>query len=409
MRSRLLLVFIFSVFVFCQAEISLLGTNQGNEWVQAARLEARDDTVIDCKFVGNADFYGIGVRIGFYLIWIAGFLDFTFNPSSSVAVGDAQTIFDFANVIAIIVLNNQQRPLSDTTSTDRKPVFVPIILLYMFFGGAIVSATTTASFPEDWLKGSKAKKFSTAVRQIFVHSTFLAMMGYGIYFFVSGYRNFDLVAPCKDPPVGPLLFPLSDPVSFTDSPIIGIILMPLILILYILVLYVAVQRYSDLKDGSSRTRFQSWMPRSKYHRINDWLRSSERQLSWTILGALLMLTSILWSIVALEWTIAKNDIQGVNDVSTTGQLIPLIIGIFSLPTTFWSIYKSHVEEKRTDNEQKEESEFDTPLKHLTFKDAGLESPMGAYMSIQPRHEHNMEDQSDMRPASSQELREARTF
>lgn len=50
-------------------------------------------------------------------------------------------------------------------------------------------------------------------------------------------------------------------------------------------------------------------------------------------------------------------------------------------------------------------QFDTPLKHLTFADAGLESPNGVYMAIQPRHEHNLED----RPPSSQELRETRTF
>jgi hypothetical protein len=276
----------------------------------------------------------VGVRIGFYLLWFSGFLDFVLNPKSSVAIGDAQTIFDFANLVALIVLNGQQPPVGED-NPDRKPVFVPIILLYMFFGGAIVSATTTASFPRDWIEGNKAKKFSTAARQIFVHSTFLAMMGYAIYFFVSGYKSFNLFAPCKNPPVGQRLFPLADPVSFQDSPIVGLVLMPLILVLYAFVLYVAVQRYNDMKGLRPRRRTtSSWTATSRYDRIHDWLHSSERQLyvpfsheswelskssrSWTILGSILMFISIVWSITALEWTIAKNDIQGVNDISTTG-------------------------------------------------------------------------------------------
>ncbi|KAE8452149.1 hypothetical protein EG329_001616 [Mollisiaceae sp. DMI_Dod_QoI] len=374
MHSSLSILFIFATtvaIVACQTEVDFVGTRQTREWTHGATIKAREGEVTvgdKCEFVGNADFYGIGVRIGFYLLWFSGFLDFVFNPTSGIAIGDAQTIFDFANLIAIVVLDRQPSLVDGTTSIKR-PVFVPILLLYMFFGGAVVSATTTASFPRDWLDGDKAKKFSTAARQIFVHATFLAMMGYAIYFFVSGYRRFDLKAPCKD--VGPRLFPLSDPVDFKDSPIVGLILMPLIIVLYVLILYVAVRR------------------------------------SWTILGSILMLISIVWSITAIEWTIASNNIQGVNNITTTGQLIPFIIGVFSLPTTLWSIYKTHREKAHESDNEKEDSELNTPLKHLTFADAGLESPHGVYMAIQPRPgEHT--DYLGSGPSSS-ELREARTF
>lgn len=148
----------------------------------------------------------------------------------------------------------------------------------MFFGGAIVSATTTASFPRDWIEGSRAKKFSTAARQIFVHSTFLAMMGYAIYFFVSGYKSFNLYAPCKNPPVGQRLFPLADPVSFQDSPVVGLVLMPLILVLYCLVLYIAVQRYNDIKGPRSWRRGKSKMSTRNCDQLNNWLRSTETQV-----------------------------------------------------------------------------------------------------------------------------------
>lgn len=51
--------------------------------------------------------------------------------------------------------------------------------------------------------------------------------------------------------------------------------------------------------------------------------------------------------------------------------------------------------------------MDTPLKNLTFADAGLESPSGVYTSIKPRPDEQRDD-FDLRLGSS-EIREARTF
>lgn len=276
MYKRLLPLFTLAAIVatvFCHPATGLIGTPQAKEWIQASAIEVRQEgaPVDKCKFEGNADFYGVGVRIGFYMLWLSGLMDFVFNPKSSVAIGDAQTIFDFANPVALIVLNAQQPPIGDTNSS-RKPVFVPILLLYMFFGGAIVSATTTASFPRDWLEGGKVKKFSTAARQIFVHSTFLAMMGYAVYFFVRGFRNFDLIAPCKD--VGPRIFPLADPVEFKNSPVVGFVLVPLVIILYFLILYVAIERYTDLR-ALRRRKVAFRTNASKFSRMIEWLRNLE--------------------------------------------------------------------------------------------------------------------------------------
>ncbi|CZR50758.1 uncharacterized protein PAC_00632 [Phialocephala subalpina] len=119
------------------------------------------------------------------------------------------------------------------------------------------------------------------------------------------------------------------------------------------------------------------------------------------------ISRLQWSITAIEWTIATNDIQGVNDISATGQLIPFVIGVFSLPTTAWGIFKNHREEAHKSNAQKDDSELDTPLKHLSFADAGLASPNGVYTAIKPRPNEQRDD-FDLRPGSS-EMREARTF
>jgi len=35
---------------------------------------------------------------------------------------------------------------------------------------------------------------------------------------------------------------------------------------------------------------------------------------------------MIWFIISIELTIRCNNIQGVNDINTTGQLIPFVIG-----------------------------------------------------------------------------------
>lgn len=42
-----------------------------------------------------------------------------------------------------------------------------------------------------------------------------------------------------------------------------------------------------------------------------------------------MVLSIVWFIISIETTIRWNNIQGVNTIDSTGQLIPLIIGCVS--------------------------------------------------------------------------------
>ncbi|KAH6974579.1 hypothetical protein BKA56DRAFT_490409 [Ilyonectria sp. MPI-CAGE-AT-0026] len=55
------------------------------------------------KFIGNSDFYGLGIRIGVYLQWISAWITLLLDPESAQATFDANSTFVFAIVIATII------------------------------------------------------------------------------------------------------------------------------------------------------------------------------------------------------------------------------------------------------------------------------------------------------------------
>ncbi|KAK6538402.1 hypothetical protein TWF694_011279 [Orbilia ellipsospora] len=61
-------------------------------------------------------------------------------------------------------------------------------------------------------------------------------------------------------------------------------------------------------------------------------------ICWNIL----MFLTIVWFILSIELTIAWNDIQGVNTIQSTGQLIPFIIGVTSAAQAIQNVFVSTV-------------------------------------------------------------------
>jgi hypothetical protein len=79
-------------------------------------------------FIGNSDFYGLGIRIGVYLQWWASLITDIFVPSQWYTMIVSQSIFSLSLIIALIVLAFQH---SCTFTVDI------IIVLALFWGGII--------------------------------------------------------------------------------------------------------------------------------------------------------------------------------------------------------------------------------------------------------------------------------
>ena len=81
-------------------------------------------------FVGNADFYGLGIRLGVYLQWIAQFLANCFLSAEWKSILGASIVFALALTIAVLLLTFEH----ECTFTAEI-----IVILFIFWGGLIVS------------------------------------------------------------------------------------------------------------------------------------------------------------------------------------------------------------------------------------------------------------------------------
>ena len=198
---------------------------------QSLAFIKRKDVLPDCTFAGNSDFYGIGVRLGFYFQWFSGLLAFVVNPDDSDAQADAQTIFLLSNLIALIILQVKH--------AAHVNVVVPILLFYMFFGGIVSAVTSATTSLTGWKTALTTKKIALAARQIFVQLTFLATLGYSFYFWTEGFKKFQQF---PDDCGGTYVFPVPRRVSL-DRPSGGSVLALLLLVLfYLLIWFVSYKR-----------------------------------------------------------------------------------------------------------------------------------------------------------------------
>jgi len=94
----------------------------------------------------------------------------------------------------------------------------------------------------------------------------------------------------------------------------------------------------ERKCKASRTVFRPLPPISLF----SMLSLTEISASWShVFNGVIGCGSFIWSISAIELIISWNKITGVHNIDTTGQYIPLVIGICSLVTVLYELIKDH--------------------------------------------------------------------
>ena len=80
-----------------------------------------------CGFTGDAENYGLGVRLGMYLQWIATFLATTLELPTAPSIRTANTTFQLANFAGLLLL-----------TFHRPQVYAvePLLILSILFGAA---------------------------------------------------------------------------------------------------------------------------------------------------------------------------------------------------------------------------------------------------------------------------------
>ncbi|KAK4232991.1 hypothetical protein C8A03DRAFT_19841 [Achaetomium macrosporum] len=80
-----------------------------------------------CSLRGNADMYGLGIRLGFYIQWLAGAIAALLRVErDAVAARSAIFGFSLATFVAVVV----QTATSTNTAID---IYIPLLLCFGFF------------------------------------------------------------------------------------------------------------------------------------------------------------------------------------------------------------------------------------------------------------------------------------
>lgn len=108
------------------AYINSINSKHKSHLLQSPSFQHHDRRDLGCGFVGNPDIYGLGIRLGVYLQWLASYVSNTYFtvPLGHPGLLDGYLIFNSALLVAIFVLTAQE---PDTYSAE---IFIVFFLIF---------------------------------------------------------------------------------------------------------------------------------------------------------------------------------------------------------------------------------------------------------------------------------------
>ncbi len=248
-----------------------------------------------CGFVGNSDIYGIGVRYGFYLQWVATLLITIFSPSEEETLRIVNLTIQTSIFLGIAV----------QSSSETNPV-EPIIVLFLMCG-----SLSSLNF-----KGMGNWKHVSGVFRVLFYA---ALSAYGIWFWWVGLDKM-MKAAAGDDCVAIAFFGRAKVNGGFRTfgkviSIIGLVLSAGLIGVCVRALW---KRFHD--------RFDHAMKRPRRQR-------PQVEIALLVLSAGLT----AFSIRVVEYLIKVNGITGLQQIDAVGQLIPFLIGILECTSIIWRI------------------------------------------------------------------------
>ncbi|OAF98788.1 uncharacterized protein CC84DRAFT_1223533 [Paraphaeosphaeria sporulosa] len=339
----------------------------------------KNATLCEEGFLGNADLYGLGIRLGLYLQWMSSFLANNFLSSTRQEIQRVYLVFSLAICLATLI-----------ASTRKSCVFsVEIEILYWMYWGGYVCVFGSA--PCSIRLGTVSRWVMTDWTGAILFTTHWIMTYHGIWFITWGYDQAFSRMPCGtyhfflipvlDPSVG--FWVLRDLLTLTAAP-----WFPHLLTAFPLVALLLLPEAKHSMQGSAAYQlFLSKLGAPEHQRANSTISEPEPSI-WRIIRSLIKralgalrrfcalpterrggirlvtpvdlkhrrLLRIRWattgvlacilSVIAIELSLRWNRVLGVYSITSTGQYIPLIIGIASFISVCWDIIRQESERRR---------------------------------------------------------------
>lgn len=366
-RKVLFFVSPFSICCITLFSFLLLVLSKPSSQFPQYHLENRSietDSDGQCGFGGDNDTYGLGIRLGLYIQWLTFIITCGFVTQEARSIRGITNCFQGAMFVALIYI---------TVSKGSELYAVEAYIVLSFcFGGAGLEAMISSGIADiDEHEYSNFGDFAIAYMMhlggFIQFSLGMGLYAYGVWFFFTGMDNM------KHPSCSTFIFFFSKlhvyhwirtfmKVFF----MINLVVQASLLFAFIFVkIVMTVEDIGDARrakkreesvgatgDQPSKTQAEiSTNPaplcatcgttqQSAGDRPTD--RSREKDTGLGCCGVLIVLILGCFRaifIASIEKMIQWNNIQGVNGIGSTGQLLPLLIAIGGLCSTLYTWYK----------------------------------------------------------------------
>jgi hypothetical protein len=287
----------------------------------ASPVTKNPDPTLICGFTGDSDTYGLGVRLGMYLQWIATFLATAYRLESARSIRTANTTFQLANFVGLFLF---------TFHRPQVYAIEPLIVLFVIFGAA-------------WFFILVAMNIEGSINEAILRvALYTAVTGYAMWYLWWGMDGM------IQPDCGSFAFFFARVNLFGWFRILGKVLSVIVSLIFM-----ALWIFHVPKLVAERyPRIGSLMGKERYgHEDVEGGQGTQRkviiiknEIAWIL--SYVGLVSLAVMIVGAELMISWNHIGGVYKLDSTGQLIPAFLGFVLLWTTIAEMYQGKRSQRR---------------------------------------------------------------
>ena len=266
-----------------------------------------------CKFEGRSDFYGIGIRIGFYLQWygtlLAEILTRTRDPDDADELFSEVALLRFTRLIFIAAtfLSLVIETISNRHSLQVVEVYITLLLAYgsyLMLVPMYILRMFTLCNPR-WDPSRFPLIDPGPIFSFFSFILLVAITCFQLWFWFERVPELDQL-PCRQYGF------FFDQVRLNNKPFqaVHIVLFFLLLLACLMTVSISILQYIR-RIELMRARRAGKSRRRLLRRLN-------------VINAIVVLTVV---IAAIEATISWNEIEGVNSLNSPAQWIPMLLGI----------------------------------------------------------------------------------
>lgn len=261
-----------------------------------------------CSIEGDANLYGLGIRIGTYLIWTASLIAYNVTRSETSTMRILSGLYQLSTLLALFIASASERTLFAVE---------PLILLGLCIGGLCTSTDLPSSATYTALKCYTTLEIADLGSLLRV-LVLVMSTGYGMWYSFTGFDNV-----CRSLCGNSFFF-------FSKVSLYGWYreLLQALFVLYAVGIAILA---GNTAWSALFHRGRRWSKRETVPvKTQDDLDESRGGLIGLSIGTVIMVIFI----IAIELTIYWNRMENVHSCGSVAQLLPLIIGIAMVCKTF---------------------------------------------------------------------------